>query len=259
MSHKSRLRKQEREPGVEAKPQTKDTSPQVFQRDKIGWTINIRERQDLTARQKEIIDLIMDKTTKVVFINGPAGTSKTWLAVHCGLHIVNQRRASHMTFIRTVVESASRSLGYLPGEFGNKMEPYLMPLMDKLEEMIPSDQIKKLMAEKRIVAMPVNYLRGASMNAQYLIAEESQNYTLKELVTVLTRLGQYSKLIVIGDVGQSDINGSSGFMPLFSLFNTETARAEGVHCVTLTKNDIVRSGIVRYIVDQIEQYQQRKR
>ena len=267
MSKRSKLKKPDRvahqhsDPASEAKNITsspKDTSPQVYQRDKINWGIGIRERNDLTARQKEIIDLILDKKTKVIFISGPAGTSKTWLAVYCGLHLLNQRRVSHITFVRTIIESATRSMGALPGEVSDKIEPYLMPLMDKMDEMISAQDTKRLMAEKRVVATPVNFLRGASLNAQYIVAEEAQNYTQKELVTVLTRIGKYSKLILIGDPDQSDINGQSGFMPLFDWFNDELSRNEGIRCVSLTKQDIVRSGIIRYIVERIEQYREMK-
>jgi phosphate starvation-inducible PhoH-like protein len=234
------------------KPEPKDTSPQVYQRDKIDWTLSIRERNDLTEKQKAIKDLILDKTTKVVFISGPAGTSKTWLAIYCGLLLLQQRRVSHITFVRTVVESASKTLGALPGELEEKFGPFMMPLLDKLEELLPSGDIKKLMAEKRVVGIPVNHLRGASMNAQYIVLEESQNYSVKELTTALTRIGQYSKVIIIGDPGQSDINGHSGFQPFYDLFNQPSSQDEGIHCVSFTKDDIVRSGILRHIVDRIE-------
>lgn len=237
-----------------ADPSKKDTSPYVHQREKLDWTLNIRGRNDLTEKQRAIIDLMLDKKTKILFLTGPAGTSKTWLAVYIGLLLLNQRRVSHVTFVRTVVESASKSLGFLPGEAADKMGPYLMPLMDKLEEMLPSAEVKRLMAEERIKGIPINYLRGASFNAQYLVCEEAQNYTLKELTTALTRIGQYSKMIVIGDPDQSDINGNSGLMPMYDLFNDESSREQGIFCLSLTKDDIVRSGVLRYIAERLENY-----
>lgn len=236
-------------------PVSEDHSPRVPQREKLLGEVKIRERDDLTARQREIIDLILDKKTKVVFINGPAGTSKTWMAVYCGLHLLNQHKVSHISYLRTVIESASRSLGALPGESGDKLAPYLMPLTDKLDEMLSSTDVKRLLNEKRAVGIPVGFLRGASMNAQCIIVDESQNLSHKEMVTVLTRLGPYSKLILCGDPSQSDINGQSGFAPLFELFNEPSSQEEGIHCVTLTKADIVRSGILRHIVDRLEWYQ----
>lgn len=250
---KRRLREDRKETPTPKNPPTKDTSPYVHQRDKLDWDLKVRGRDDLTEKQKGIIELISDKHTKIVFINGPAGTSKTWLAVYCGLTLLSQRRMSNIAYIRTVVESASKSLGTLPGSFDEKLDPYLMPLTDKIDEMIRKEDAKRLMSEHRIVGTPVGYLRGASMNAQYIIVEEAQNFTFKELVTALTRLGQYSKMVIIGDSAQADIH-NSGFMDLFDLFNQPSDQEQGIHCISLNKNDIVRSGILRHIIEKIEYY-----
>lgn len=231
-----------------------DKSPFVAQRDKLDWTLTIRGRNDLTDKQKAIIELMLDKKTKMLFLSGPAGTTKTWLAIYCGLLLLNQRRMSNIVFVRTIVESASKSLGSLPGEAEEKMSPYLMPLMEKLEEMLPSHDIKRITAEKRAVGTPVNYLRGASLNAQYIVVEEAQNFTVKELTTVMTRLGQYSKMIIVGDPGQSDINGNSGFQPLFDWFNQPSLQEKGIFCLSLGKEDIKRSEILKDIVEALEAY-----
>ena len=230
----------------------RDSSPYVSQREKLDWNLSIRERNDLTDKQKALIELVLDKQTKVVFISGPAGTSKTWLAVYCGLLLLQQRRVSHITFVRTIAESASKSLGALPGEIEDKISPYLMPLMDKLDELLPSSDTKRLMAEDRVHGLPVNHLRGASLNAQYIVLEESQNWTAKELTTALSRIGQYSKCVVIGDPMQSDINGASSFQPFYDLFNEPSSQEQGIHCVSFTKDDIVRSGILRHLIERIE-------
>lgn len=252
-SKKSReLRKQ---PTSESQPPVKaDHSLYVSQRDKLNWDLHIRSRNDLTPKQKSLIDLITDKATKIVFITGPAGTSKTWVAVYCGLLALQSRRASHITFVRTIAESASKSLGSLPGEASDKMSPYLMPLMDKLEEMLPTNEIKQLVADERVVGTVVNYLRGSSLNAQYIVLEEAQNYDAKEMTTAITRIGEYSKMIIIGDPDQSDINGRSAFRPFYELFDDPDSRNRGIHCVAFTKEDIVRSGILRYIAEKLETY-----
>ena len=231
-----------------------DKSKYVHQAGKLDWTLNIKERNDLTEKQKELMDIILDKHTRVVFINGPAGTSKTFLAVYCGLLLLNAKSISHLTYVRTIIESASRSLGALPGTSEEKMEPFLMPLMDKLEELIPIGDIKKLNSEKRIKGIPVGFLRGASMNAQYIIADEAQNFTFKELLTTMTRLGEYSKLIVLLDPDQSDINGKSGAIHMFDTFNDESSKENGIHCFSFTKEDIVRSGILKFVLQKIESF-----
>jgi len=232
----------------------KDKSILVPQKEKVNFELNIRERTDLTDKQKELNEIILNKETKVVFINGPAGTSKTFCAIYCGLKMLNERRVSDIVYVRTIIESASKSLGSLPGEMGLKMEPFLMPLMDKMNEFLSVEQTKKLIAEERVKGIPVNYLRGASMNAQYIICDEAQNFTFKELTTAITRLGQFSKIIILADPNQSDINGKSGFMPMFDLFNGEESASKGIHCFSFTKEDIVRSGILRYIAEKIENY-----
>lgn len=233
---------------------TKDKSIKVPQRDKISFPLSIQQRADLTQKQRELIDLILDRDIKVVFLSGPAGTSKTYTAVLAGLMLLEKHSVSDMVYIRSVIESASKSLGYLPGEASDKMEPFLRPLRDKLEEILPKADIDRLVKEDRLLGIPVNYLRGASFNARFLLVDEAQNLTRSELITILTRVGRFSKLIVAGDPSQSDLNGHSGaFQQLADLFNDEDSRANGVHYFSFTKDDIVRSELVRFIVGRIEQ------
>jgi phosphate starvation-inducible protein PhoH and related proteins len=236
----------------EAPEVKKDTSPLVPQRDKINWELSIRERDDLTEKQKKYLDIILDKNTKIVFLSGPAGTSKTFLAIYAGLIMLNKRSVSDITYIRSVIESASRSLGSLPGDEKLKMEPYVRPLVDKMEEMLGKADIDKLTKENRFEGMPVNYLRGASFNARFIVTDEAQNLDVKELTTVITRIGKFSKFVICGDPSQSDINGRSGFMKMYDLFNDETSKENGIHCLSFSKEDIVRSGILKYIAERLE-------
>lgn len=230
-----------------------DKSPRVYQKDKIKHELNIAERDDLTEKQKQLIDLILDKKTKVVFIQGPAGVSKTFTAIYAGLKLLNSKSVSDLVYVRSVVESASRSLGALPGEVSEKLNPFLMPLHEKLDELLPKGDIDMLNKENRIQGIPINHLRGASINAKYVIVDECQNMTRSEGVTALTRIGKFSKFIIMGDPYQSDLPlGKSGFMELFDLFNTESAREQGIFCFSFTRDDIVRSGILKFIVETIE-------
>lgn len=229
----------------------KDNSPIVPQRNKIKEQFTIKERSDLTPNQKRIIDLILNKDTKIVFIEGPAGTSKTFLAVYCALKLLNEKRIGEAIYVRTVIESASKSLGSLPGELGLKFEPFMLPLQDKLNELLYESDVHSLIKDNRFVGIPINYLRGSSKNATYILADEIQNFNKGEIVTLITRLGQYSKLVAVGDFMQSDIHEKSGFKEIFNLFNDEESRENGIHCVTLTKNDVVRSGVVKYILEKL--------
>lgn len=233
-----------------------DKSPKIWQRDKIKFNLDIRQRDDLTERQKLIIEAILRKDTKCVFINGPAGTSKSYLGVLCGLMLMNQKSMSDIIFVRSVIESASKSLGALPGESKDKFKPYAMPLDDKLAELLPTDQIKELQKDERIQPIPINFLRGSNFNSKYILADESQNMTFKELVTLITRVGEYSKLVVVGDTQQSDINGNSGFGEIMEVLSRDvTAAADnGIYFFTLTSVDIVRSKFVRFIIESLERY-----
>lgn len=229
-----------------------DHSPHVHQRERIGFDLTIRTRSDLTERQRQFIDLIMDKETKLVFLDGPAGTAKTYLSIYCGLMLLQKRTLSDILYVRSIAESASKSLGSLPGDEKLKLQPFMMPLQDKLDELLDRGAIQRLSKEERVTCLPVNYLRGSSFNARFVLADEAQNLDIKELTTLVTRLGRFSKMIVAGDRGQSDINGRSGFAKVFQLFDGEDSRQRGIHCFSFTKDDIVRSGILKYIVERLE-------
>lgn len=230
----------------------KDTSPVVPQRNKLDIRLNIIERLDLTENQKRIIDIVLDKHTRIILLNGPAGTSKTYLGVYCALKLLNEKRVGEALYIRTVIESASKSLGSLPGEADLKFEPFILPLRDKLDELLPMTESNKLIKDGRFIGLPINYMRGASKNATYMLADEIQNFTYGEIVTLLTRLGRYSKLFACGDTMQSDLNGKSGFKKIFDMFNSEESINNGIYCLTLTKDDVVRDGVVKYILEVIE-------
>lgn len=254
MSKKTRLIKnteeiERYEDGKTVKKQ--DRSPKVFQRDKINFNLTIGERDDFTDKQKELISLIEDKKTKVVFIQGPAGSSKTFLSIYCGLHLLNKRFVSDIVYVRSIIESASKSLGALPGEQNSKMEPFLLPLREKMEELLPKCEVDKLNKDNRVQGIPINYLRGASINAKYVIVDEGQNLTKKELTTAITRIGEHAKFIFLADPAQADIR-DSGFMDMFDLFNDETSRNNGIHCFSFTNKDVVRSGILRYICSRLD-------
>ncbi len=237
--------------GVAIDSKSTDKSPYIPQRDKVAFDLSIRQRDDLTENQRKLIDLILDRDTRLVFLSGPAGTSKTFLSVLAGLMLMQKHSVSDIVYVRSVIESASKSLGYLPGEAGDKMEPFLRPLRDKLDEMLPAGEVDKLVKDKRVEGCPVGFLRGASFNARFILADEAQNLTVKELTTLVTRVGRFSKLIVAGDPDQSDIL-TSGFQRFCDTFNDEESRQNGVHYFSFTKDDVVMSELVKFIVGRLE-------
>lgn len=136
---------------------------------------------------------------------------------------------------------------------GEKYTPFLLPLEEKLDEIIEKKSKEELYKQHRIEAIPINFLRGASINATCLIVDEAQNMTMKELTTAITRIGEFSKFIFIGDPMQSDINGKSGFKRMFNLFDSDRSESEGIKCFSFTKDDIVRSGILKFIAEVLEE------
>lgn len=228
-----------------------DKSPVVPQGGKVKEPFPIRE-PEWTPRQKELINVILDKNTKIILINGVAGTGKTHLAVYCGLRMLKEKRVSRINYIRSAVESSSKSVGFLPGEADDKIAPYARPLMDKMDEFIDAGTTNKLINDGYVSADLVNFLRGASINVEYLLLDEAQNLDRKELVTVLTRFGKFSKFIFCGDKNQSDINGRSGFPYLLELFDDQESRDNGIYVFNLTKEDIVRSEELKFIIDKLE-------
>jgi len=240
---------------VSEEPPTKDTSPKVHQRDKIDYNLTLRGL-DWTEKQKAFIQLATHKDTKIVFLSGPSGTSKSILAVFCALTLLNQRKVSDIVYVRTIIESAAQSMGTLPGDEHSKLKYFVSVLNDKLEELLPAHEVKRLHADERVKGMPVNYLRGASYNAKAVIVDEAQNGTFGELLTCLTRIGKFTKYFVLGDPMQTDLKNkeTSGFKSMFDIFNTEESQQQGIYCVEFGKEDIMRSEILKFIIDQVEKY-----
>lgn len=248
MKKNKRLRLENEAPDNEP---IKDKSPVIPQRNKISDLLTIHQRP-LNEKQLKFLEIANDKATKLIFVSGPAGTSKTYMSVYAALQFLNQRRVSDLIYIRSAVESSDAKLGFLPGLAEDKMAPYIQPLMDKLIELLPKKDIDYLQKDQRISAIPVGFLRGLNWNTKVIIADEAQNMTQKEIFTLITRIGEFSKVFVIGDPEQSDINGKSGFVKMISLFEDEESRANGIQVFRFTDDDIVRSGLVQFIIKKVK-------
>jgi phosphate starvation-inducible protein PhoH len=252
MSKKKRLLKQKQTHNNNEN--VKDKSLVVHQAQKLERPVQIRQRPDLTIKQKEFLKLALDNNTKIMFLSGPSGSSKSFLATLAVLELMNLKKVSDLLYIRSIVESSDNKMGYLPGSAEEKLSPYLEPLMEKLDELLFAADINTLLKEKRVDGKPTGFLRGLSWNAKGIIMDEAQNSTFRELVTLLTRVGHFSKLFICGDPMQSDINGKSGFEKMCNVFNDVESKEKGIHVFYLTEEDIVRSEIVKYIVKKLELY-----
>lgn len=252
MSKAKRLKQQKlKEINQSDQNQRKDKSPLVYQRGKIQSPLSIINRE-LTEKQKLFIELALDKKVKMLLVSGPAGTTKTYLAVLAALMLMNEKRISDIVYVRSIVESADVKMGTLPGEADDKLSPYTRPLLDKLDELLPKEHIQYLIKDNRVEGLPVGYLRGLNWNAKAIIGDEMQNLTKKELVTLMTRAGEFSKMFLCGDPQQSDINGRSGFQSIFNLFNDDASKEHGIYTFEFTEDDILRSALVKFIVTKVK-------
>lgn len=237
---------------VSAQPEVKkDKSQRIPQRDKLKQELSIYHRDDLTHKQKEFLGIILDKKTNIVFLKGPAGTSKTFLAVYAALIALSNKNQSDILYVRAPIE-VGKSIGHLPGTEAEKVNAYLAPLYDKVEELLPKNEAEMLLKDSRIAGTVPNYLRGQNWNARFVIVDEAQNLGPVEMKVIISRLGKYGKLIFLADESQADIKGPVEFLRYFDLFNNEESKEYGIHALSFAREDIVRSPILGYILDRIE-------
>ncbi|UCF00438.1 MAG: PhoH family protein [Planctomycetota bacterium] len=181
----------------------------------------------------------------LTFCIGPAGTGKTYLAVAIAVSMLKKKQTRKIILARPAVE-AGEKLGFLPGDIQAKVNPYLRPLFDALEDMMDFTQMKKFMELDIIEIIPLAFMRGRTLNEAVIICDEAQNTSPLQMLMVLTRLGHGSKMIVTGDITQIDldIGQKSGMVDAIALLR----RIKGIGCVELTQKDIVRHRLVQNIV-----------
>ena len=215
----------------------------TFYIDELNWT----------EKQKKFIELSLRKETRVILCKGPAGSSKTLTSVYSALQLLNSSKLSDIIYMRSAVESSDSRLGFLPGDADEKLHYYNLPFMDKLDELLNETTVKKLQKEKRVSIHPVNFARGMSWNSKAIILDEAQNSSIREIVTVLTRIGKYSRAFILADPMQTDLkNGNrGGFDKIFDAFNDEESREMGIETFEFTAEDIVRSELTKFVVTKI--------
>lgn len=185
----------------------------------------------------------------ICFAIGPAGTGKTYLAVALAISALNRGIVNKIVLARPAVE-AGESLGYLPGDFREKIDPYLRPLYDALDDMMPSEKLKGYIEKKVVEIVPLAYMRGRTLNAAFVILDEAQNATDLQMKMFLTRLGPNSKAIVTGDITQIDLPTKtlSGLIQAKDILQG----IEGVGFIYFDKSDVVRHRLVKEIIDAYE-------
>lgn len=200
-----------------------------------------------TDGQAKYIDAI--KKNDLVFCIGPAGTGKTYLAVAMALSFLKSGRVRRIVLARPAVE-AGEKLGYLPGDIRAKVNPYLRPLYDAIADMMDVGHVKKYLESDIIEILPLAYMRGRTLNESFIILDEAQNCSVKQMKTFLTRLGVKSKVVVTGDITQVDL--PSGELSGLIDVQDRLMNINNISFVYLTKSDIIRHKLVQDIVDAYE-------
>ena len=192
----------------------------------------------------------------LTFALGPAGTGKTYLAVAMAVRALKNREVRKIILSRPAVE-AGEKLGFLPGDMKDKIDPYLQPLYDALEDMIPNAKLKEYMETKVIQIAPLAFMRGRTLNDAIVVLDEAQNTTTHQIKMFLTRLGMGSKMIVTGDVTQIDLprTTASGLIQALKILRN----VKGIGRVEFEKKDIVRHHLVQRIVEAYERHDEEER
>jgi phosphate starvation-inducible PhoH-like protein len=197
-----------------------------------------------TLNQKRYVDAIDDHT--IVFGIGPAGTGKTYLAMAKAVQALQSKQVTRIILTRPAVEAGER-LGFLPGTLSEKIDPYLRPLYDALQDMVDPDSIPRLLASGVVEVAPLAYMRGRSLNSSFIVLDEAQNTSAEQMKMFLTRLGFGSKMVVTGDVTQVDL--PTGTTSGLRIVQHILDGIEDVHFSQLTSQDVVRHKLVSDIVD----------
>lgn len=207
-----------------------------------------------TPGQKEIVEA--SETNDILFTIGPAGTGKTYTSVALAVRALKEQKVKKIILARPAVE-AGENLGFLPGDLREKIDPYLRPLYDALEEMIEFDKLEFLLQKNVIEIAPLAYMRGRTLNNAFVILDEAQNATNTQMKMFLTRMGFNSRAIITGDITQTDLpkKQESGLISIQKIL----MQIDGISFVYLDQKDVVRHKLVRDIIDAYEKFESKKR
>jgi len=200
-----------------------------------------------TPGQHKMIEKSVDND--LLFAIGPAGTGKTYVAIALAVRALRYREVKKIILSRPAVE-AGENLGFLPGDLKDKLDPYLLPLYDALNDMIPTKKLNDFMEEKIIEIAPLGFMRGRTLSNAFVILDEAQNATNNQLKMFLTRMGENSKFVVTGDLTQIDLKNKADS----GLFHAQKilSNINGVAVVNFNANDVVRHKLVQHIVNAYE-------
>ena len=230
-----------------------DGLPRADTRDVVLFTPTGGVVKAKTPGQTRLVESA--RQNDIVFAVGPAGTGKTYVAVALAVSALKSRQVKRLVISRPAVE-AGESLGFLPGDFRDKIDPYLRPLYDALEDMMPRDKLAASLDQNTVEIVPLAYMRGRTLSNAFVILDEAQNATTAQMKMFLTRLGPGSRCIVTGDVTQTDLprRADSGLVQATHILQN----VDGIDFVEFNRGDVVRHRLVKDIIEAYEEHTSEK-
>lgn len=211
----------------------------------------VRKQVELVPKsinQEKYILALMDESIDVVVVSGPAGTGKTYLAMLSAIKAYRTGQCNHIVLTRPAVSVDDEKHGFLPGDLTAKMEPWTRPLLDVLKEFYSIKEITYMIEEQIIEIAPLAFMRGRTFKNSYIILDEGQNATPAQLKMLLTRIGQNSKIIVTGDIDQTDRKTSdNGLLDLAN--RLKKSKIEGIQCCEFNTKDVQRHHIIEKVIN----------
>lgn len=234
---------------VKGRPAADDSSSGV-----VVYNISGKPIKSRSANQQQLVEAF--EKSDMIFAVGPAGTGKTYLSIALAVRALKEKNVKKIILSRPAVE-AGEKLGFLPGDMKDKIDPYLQPLYDALEDMIPAVKLQEMMEKHVIQIAPLAFMRGRTLNDAVVILDEAQNTTSAQLRMFLTRMGWNAKMIITGDMTQVDLprGTQSGLREALGILGG----VEGISVVNLTQTDIVRHKLVTKIVKAYEKFDKSKK
>lgn len=226
----------------------------VHQREKIAFSLTIRERDDLTEKQKVILEAALDRDTRCIMIDGIWGTGKSMLATLAALKLLDSGRAKSILYVRSPVEASVHSrVGFLSGDLSEKMAPYTAVLTEKLEELLPKEDIDRLIKDDRIQCIPTGFLQGRSYNCAAIIVDEAASMSWEDLLLIVSRCGPFTRIFFLGDtINQVYLSDKSGYKRFVEAFSDDESKENGIYTFELKEShDIVRSPFLQFVMRKL--------
>jgi phosphate starvation-inducible protein PhoH len=218
-----------------------------------GISLSLTIPHKHSEKQNKILESMISRDTKIVTIDGFWGTSKSYLAVLAALQLLQRNLIKKIIYIRTPCESSNTArIGTLPGDLSAKMAGFNVVLEEKLEEFLDGEVIKNLFNTKVIECIPPGMLRGRNFADSVLICDEASNFSWEDILLICTRMGENTRMFMIGDSFQNDIGKKSGFLKFLDKINDSECAEQGIHNFKMReKDDIVRSGFIRFLMEKV--------